>query len=201
MADIYSSFSELAASEPGSAYNINVHDRGTAVAVIAPHGGGIEPGTSEVAAAIAGEEYSLYIFEGMKDRAGRLHITSTRFDEPLCVSMLKEVRLAITVHGEASATERVYIGGAHEKAIDTIRVALESSGFEVREHSKVSLRGRDPRNICNRGACGAGVQLELSRGLRCVLFESLKRRGRQRPTARLGELTGAVRRVLPDIGL
>jgi phage replication-related protein YjqB (UPF0714/DUF867 family) len=54
------------------------------VAVIAPHGGGIEPGTSELATAIAGDDFSLYLFEGLKSAGnGELHITSTNFDEPI----------------------------------------------------------------------------------------------------------------------
>lgn len=202
MADIYACFSELAASEGRTAYSIALHDRGTAVAVVAPHGGGIEPGTSEVAVAIAGEEYSLYLFEGLKARANaQLHITSTRFDEPSCISLLSATQIALTVHGEDSAPETVYIGGAHAKAISAIRAALESSGFTVREHHKVSLSGRDLRNICNRGASGAGVQLELSSGLRSTLFRSLTRLGRQQPTARLAQLSTAIRQVLPEIGL
>jgi phage replication-related protein YjqB (UPF0714/DUF867 family) len=55
------------------------------VAIIAPHGGKIEPGTSEIAAAIAGDDYSLYRFQGLRDRPREeLHITSAKFDEPTC---------------------------------------------------------------------------------------------------------------------
>ena len=35
------------------------------IVIIAPHGGGIEPGTSELAIAIAGEELSFAVFEGL----------------------------------------------------------------------------------------------------------------------------------------
>ncbi|WP_261338761.1 poly-gamma-glutamate hydrolase family protein [Rhizobium leguminosarum] len=35
------------------------------VAIVAPHRGHIEPHTSEIAAAIAGEDFSLYLFEGL----------------------------------------------------------------------------------------------------------------------------------------
>jgi phage replication-related protein YjqB (UPF0714/DUF867 family) len=37
-------------------------------AVIAPHGGAIEPGTTEVAEAIAGDRFSFYTLEGVKTR-------------------------------------------------------------------------------------------------------------------------------------
>jgi phage replication-related protein YjqB (UPF0714/DUF867 family) len=36
------------------------------LAVVALHGGGIEPGSSEIANDIAGEESSFYAFEGLK---------------------------------------------------------------------------------------------------------------------------------------
>jgi phage replication-related protein YjqB (UPF0714/DUF867 family) len=46
-----------------------------ALAILAPHGGGIEPGTSELAEAVAGEGLSFYAFEGLK-RSGNavLHV-------------------------------------------------------------------------------------------------------------------------------
>lgn len=43
----------------------------------APHGGGIEPGTSEIADAIGGERGSFYTFGGLKSSGtADLHITS-----------------------------------------------------------------------------------------------------------------------------
>ncbi len=36
------------------------------IAVMAPHGGGIEPGTSEIANRVAGDEHAYYSFEGLK---------------------------------------------------------------------------------------------------------------------------------------
>jgi poly-gamma-glutamate hydrolase-like protein len=58
-------------------------------ALVAPHGGGIEPGTSELADAIAASDLSFYTFEGLKPSGNTdLHITSTRFDEPMCLTLL-----------------------------------------------------------------------------------------------------------------
>ncbi|EHS52160.1 protein of unknown function DUF867, partial [Rhizobium sp. PDO1-076] len=87
----YPSFSELSAREIENVdYQISVVNRDSMVAVIAPHGGHIEPGTSELAQAIAGEDLSMYIFSGL--RPGRhhreLHITSTNFDEKRCLDLL-----------------------------------------------------------------------------------------------------------------
>ena len=59
MADRYANFKELAAaSEPDIDYRIRYADRGSSVAIIAPHGGTIEPETAEIAEAIAGTEHS-----------------------------------------------------------------------------------------------------------------------------------------------
>lgn len=61
------------------------------VVVLAIHGGGIEPGTSELANQIGNEgNYTLYGFDGMKSSGNSdLHITSTRFDEPLCLNLVQ----------------------------------------------------------------------------------------------------------------
>ena len=58
---------------------------GSRVLIIAPHGGRIEVGTSELAALIAADEHNLFSFEGLKPRGHNreLHITSRCF-EPKC---------------------------------------------------------------------------------------------------------------------
>jgi phage replication-related protein YjqB (UPF0714/DUF867 family) len=51
----------------GKDYRIVVERRSdSSVAVVAPHGGSIERGTYEIARAIAGNDFSLYPFEGTK---------------------------------------------------------------------------------------------------------------------------------------
>ena len=138
MTDKYKNFEELAANEQeGSDFQVRFRTRRGPMAVIAPHGGGIEPGTSELADAIANADLSFYAFEGIKKAANRvLHITSGRFD--------------------------------------------------------------DKNNICNRGQSGKGVQLELSHGLRALLFRTLDKSGRQHPTEQFGRFVNAVRRgILP----
>ena len=64
-------------------FSVRYKDRDSAYAIIAPHGGGIEPGTTELAEAIARNDFSFYTFEGKKRTSNRdLHLTATRFDEP-----------------------------------------------------------------------------------------------------------------------
>ena len=83
MADKYRNFAELARSErSGIDYDVLVRRARPAFAIIAPHGGGIEPGTSEIADAVAGLTHSFYTFEGLRTSGNTdLHITSTRYDE------------------------------------------------------------------------------------------------------------------------
>jgi phage replication-related protein YjqB (UPF0714/DUF867 family) len=75
--DKYGSFAELQNRErEGVDFSIRVMPLETSAAIIAPHGGMIEPGTSDIAAAIAGNDYGLYCFEGL--RAVRTAICTSR---------------------------------------------------------------------------------------------------------------------------
>ncbi len=172
MADQYHSFAGLAAREiEGVHYRIRVIARESPIAVIAPHGGFIEPGTSEVAAAIADETHSLYCFEGltMRARGDGLHITSTRFDEPQALRLATQAEIVIGVHGRKNGADpaTVWVGGLHEELRDIVGAALHAGGFHARAVGEGHrLAGRNPANICNKGRRGAGVQLELPRALR-----------------------------------
>src|SRR5215470_12200644 len=86
--------------------------------LIAPHGGGIEPGTSEImreVAAVGG--WAWYEFAGFLQRGNReaLHITSTGFNEPTLIRLLSRTNLVIAFHGAAPDDDRiVYVGGLWE---------------------------------------------------------------------------------------
>jgi phage replication-related protein YjqB (UPF0714/DUF867 family) len=89
MADKYASFQELERTERRRVYRVLSRPRKARIAIIAPHGGKIEPGTSEIARKIAGADFSFYAFEGRKKQHNKsLHITSTRFDEPICLALI-----------------------------------------------------------------------------------------------------------------
>lgn len=182
MADKYESFAALAAGEiEGVHYRIRIAARPSPVAVIAPHGGFIEPGTSEAATAIAYENYSIYCFESltMRARGDGLHITSTRFDEPQALRLLENSEIAIGVHGRKNGADEasVWVGGLHEPLRDVICATLLEYGFLAKTVGDGHpLAGRDPANICNRGRRGAGVQLELPRALRISFSQDAARR-------------------------
>lgn len=170
MVDRYKSFAALEARETLDVhYRIRLADRGTAVVVLAPHGGKIEPGTSEIAIAIAQETYSYYCFEGLT--GGRphsdLHITSNRFDEPRAVNLVSGAETAIAIHGRQDRLDpaTVWMGGRNSRLRDEIANLLNSGGFLALSGGH-SLTGEASDNICNRGMAGAGVQLELPATLR-----------------------------------
>jgi len=169
MPDRYSSFAALEAGEVlGVDYRIRIQDRGTSIIIIAPHGGYIEPVTSQIAEAIAAEDLSLYLFEGV--RSGRphsdLHITSSKFDEPQGVSLVGRTETAIAVHGRSNdGRATIWMGGRDVALRNAITAALKSAGFEA-AFDPAHLPGLDSTNICNRSRNRAGVQLELPRSLR-----------------------------------
>lgn len=197
MADKYHSFAELRASEPANAFRVVVQRAGGPLAIVAPHGGAIEPGTSEVSRAISGADMSLYLFEGTKSKLNSdLHITSTNFDEPECLKLLGEVQVAVTIHGEGGDNEVVYVGGRQLDVRQRISSRLQAAEFQVLQHQSSWLQGTDPGNTCNRCAGGQGVQLELSAGLRKQFFASLSTQGRTQPTERLTQFGEAVRSAL-----
>jgi phage replication-related protein YjqB (UPF0714/DUF867 family) len=197
MPDQYDSFAALAAREiEGVHYRIRVAERPSPVAIVAPHGGFIEPGTSEAAAAIAHETHSLYIFESLAMRAkgDGLHITSTRFDEPQALRLVGSSQIVIGVHGRKNGADEasIWVGGLHEALRDEICAALSQDGFAAKAVGDGHpLSGRDPANICNRGRLGAGVQIELPKTLRLEL---------QFARPRLALLARAVRRAIDTQG-
>ena len=70
---VYRDFAELSETESeGIDFCISVVKRdGSNTVIVAPHGGAIEPGTSEVAKEVANNDLSLAIFEGIKPRGNK----------------------------------------------------------------------------------------------------------------------------------
>jgi phage replication-related protein YjqB (UPF0714/DUF867 family) len=197
--DVYGNFAELSETESGDIdFCISiVRPEASNIVIVAPHGGAIEPGTSEVAKEVANNDLSLAIFEGIKPRGNkRLHITSTNFDEPRCVELVQESDTVIAVHGEGSAERSVFLGGRDDDLGAKLKEVLERYGYAVKTHGNPDLHGMAAENICNRGRHGAGVQLELSSGLRQTFFQSLTEKGRKKPTDELVRFAAAIREGL-----
>ena len=181
----------------GKDYLVLSREKDSKFAIMAPHGGGIEPGTASVADAIAGDEYAFYAFKGIKRNGNRvLHISSSRFDEPQGVDTSKHALAVIAVHGCRDKRSVVFIGGKNKPLIANMIAALKKAGFEVENSQRSGLRGINPKNICNRCLGGEGVQLELSRGLRERMFDHLDHRSPRVKTDLFDRFITAVRDVL-----
>lgn len=179
--DRYSSFSTLQEHETeGADYRIRVKERSSPVAIIAPHGGFIEPTTSEIALGIASDIFSAYCFEGLgADRAHHeLHITSERFDEPQARALVSASLFVVAVHGRTDRDdpETSWVGGLDETLRDLIVQALSEAGFTAVARVKGEpLAGTAAGNICNGGRRSAGVQLEIPRTIRDELAADSER--------------------------
>jgi phage replication-related protein YjqB (UPF0714/DUF867 family) len=169
-ADSYRTYGDLARIHAeGVDYVVHVrHPQESCVAILAPHGGRIEGGTSAVARLIAGEEHALYLFEGLRtagDNFDQLHLTSHCFDEPRCIELIARCDTVIAVHGYAAAGADVLLGGRDERLKRELAPALAAHGLSVKTEGH-AYPGLDPLNICNRGRSRQGVQMELSASLR-----------------------------------
>ena len=167
--DWYDSFAKLSDKEvDGIDFQVCVLDRQSDTLIIAPHGGCIEPGTSDIARAIAKSDYSLYLFEGLKPRAHcELHITSHKFDEPKAIEITRTSLKLIAVHGRADRVDgkTTWLGGLNADLRAKVEEALYENGFTAHQ-SKGHLAGEHPNNICNRSGVNCGVQLEVPKALR-----------------------------------
>ena len=166
--DVYGSFAAMSKVErPGRDYRIRVQlVPGSSTTIVAPHAGGIERQTSSIARAIARDDFNLYLFEGIKRSGNKsLHITSHRFNERKCLALVTKSKRVITIHGCKGRDHVIYLGGLDYPTKSRLAVGLRGEGFRIKTqfHQFIATH---PKNICNRGATGAGVQLEFSHGLR-----------------------------------
>jgi phage replication-related protein YjqB (UPF0714/DUF867 family) len=150
--------------------------------LIAPHGGGIEPGSSEIMRIVAEVggwawyEFAGFLRKGNKDA---LHISSTDFDEPTLMSLLPKAGFVVGFHGASESREPiVYVGGkwqlGRRTIVETINAVSRKHGIRavdaIDTPAATHLRGLNDSNITNRGKRAEGIQLEFSRGARNLLF-------------------------------
>lgn len=165
--DSYSGFDELIHHEERDKdFRISIQDVGSPITIVAPHGGKIEPRTSDLAKRIAKDDYNCYCFEGIKsNNNGCLHITSHQFDEPSALRIVSASDVVVAVHACTGNAGRVYLGGLDNVLRERIAEELEAKGIDV-STAHPRFQGSNPNNICNRGAKKKGVQLEITRDLR-----------------------------------
>ncbi|MDT0450784.1 poly-gamma-glutamate hydrolase family protein [Streptomyces hesseae] len=172
------------------------HSRATPplTSVIAPHGGNLEKGTSELCLAIAGyapedpltrygdsgPAYDYWMFDVLATESGRvtqLHVTSTHCDDPAALAIVGGSRYTVSLHGcknpGGSGTQNlVQIGGRDATLKKLLQQLLRDRlGNDVTVTLPTGgLDGDEPLNICNRTYGGAGAQLEISTDLRRAMF-------------------------------
>ncbi|MBR3120314.1 poly-gamma-glutamate hydrolase family protein [Oceanobacillus profundus] len=173
-AGYYDSYEDLKEHEVlNEDYEINYKQRGSDITVIAIHGGGIEPGTSEVAKGLANQmNISYYLFAGIKSTNNEiLHLTSKRFDEPTGRRMVQNSVSALSIHGYQGEEPIIYLGGRNEEYKELVRDYLQNRGFQV-EDAPDHISGMSEENIVNDNQLRAGVQLELTAELRKSFFKN-----------------------------
>jgi phage replication-related protein YjqB (UPF0714/DUF867 family) len=193
--DKYVDFAELEQNErEGEDYAILYREADSKVAIMAPHGGGIEPGTIDIADAIAGSVYTFYAFKGIKKTGNKiLHINSNRYDEPIGLKTSKNAFIVISIHGCRDKKEMIFIGGKNQELKKKMMYVLRKAGFSAVISEVPGLRGISPENICNRCKSGKGVQLEISRGLREKMFDNLHRRSLRKKTEVFYKFTNTIK--------
>ncbi|HZM34979.1 MAG TPA: poly-gamma-glutamate hydrolase family protein [Burkholderiales bacterium] len=139
----YSGFADLAKHQAkGTDYRIvalpREHSR---IAVVAPHGGGIERRTSDIARAMAGQDFNLYLFDGLRpaDNYRCLHLCSHRFDEPKCLGLISRCQAVVAIHGCGGSEEKVLLGGLDVSLRDRIASALRDANVRAETEGIPSL--------------------------------------------------------------
>ncbi len=173
---IYKNFKELSKQEiAGRDFVITKIIRNSPILIMAPHGGRIELETTEIAKLLAHDKYSFYSFQGIKNKDNfLLHISSNNYQEPQALKMIDNSELVITIHGYRETQELIIVGGKNKKLRTLVVNKLKSLGFKLEESIPQKLKGTRSTNICNQGKLKAGLQLEISEGLRSTMKKNNK---------------------------
>jgi phage replication-related protein YjqB (UPF0714/DUF867 family) len=190
--DKYKNFEDVKKAEDPDSFEIKLINRNSRFLIFAPHAGGIEQGTSEICRQIAGNTYSYYLFAGNGNKCMRLHITSTNFDEPALLGLLRKHQFAVSIHGmthemKEQAGADIYLGGLNRNLILTTTQILRDNHFETTNNIKKpesKLSGKDLRNVTNKCISGKGMQVEISENLRATFFTTDFKKRANRETGR-----------------
>jgi phage replication-related protein YjqB (UPF0714/DUF867 family) len=172
--------------------------------IIAPHGGGIEFGTSELCLAVAGYHpatlevtppggvtYDYWMFEGIRSADNsRLHVTSTHCDDGVALSLCAGALNVLAQHGCTTEQaglneddEAVLVGGRNALLKRALLLAFSAVGIwaiDAIDHD--AINGDEQTNIANRTLLGMGGHLEITGPLRLAMFEKNTREDRKNTT-------------------
>jgi phage replication-related protein YjqB (UPF0714/DUF867 family) len=112
------------------------------------------------------------------------------------MNTIKRANAVLAIHGCEEQRAVIYIGGLDLEFRKRITKDLELAGFSVEEHA--GLTGSNPKNLCNCGTSGGGVQLEISSGLRRLMFADLSKQGRRSTTPVFHRFVTAVRQAIAN---
>ena len=123
-----------------------------------PHGGGIEQYTSDIARAVAGTEFSLYLFEGIRhtDNYAALHLSGHKFDEPRCLELLPHRNHVIARHGCRGDAQQALVGGLDEPLKAAMGQTIADLGVDSRCEATISGNRSEEYPPCRLGASGQG---------------------------------------------
>ena len=148
---------------------------GGPLGLMAIHGGGIEPGTEEIARFVAYHSgASLYVYAGRLATGNiSLHQPSheMRIEERVLVKrFLNHVKTAVSIHGHGRNDNYAYVGGLNQSMAQRfVGLALPAlphyEWISDPELIPQGIRGQSPSNVVNL-APAKGMQLELPRKLR-----------------------------------
>lgn len=173
--DTFGSMKQLETTYKGlynKVWNIQNRYSNSDTMIFAPHGGGIEVGTTEVANAVSKKgNYDFFAFNGLKKSNNRsLHVTSTHYDEPDLLKHLKTKKHSISIHGAQGNDKVVYVGGANKRLGYLCIQELNKRGIKAVRPPQ-NLSGTSAKNIVNRNKTNQGVQLEMTTALRKSMFK------------------------------
>ena len=186
----------------GEDWDLLIQQPGAPIAIITIHGGAIEPLTSELAAAIAGDEHNLYDLRGVRATGNaELRVPAIRFQEMRLQMLLERCQTALHLDGVDGDEPVMYLGGRNTSLISHLEEALSAAGFRV-EPPPSPLMVQSRQRFYNQPELG-GVQIELSLGLRQRMVTALLAEGSgwqevSHQTLVFRTFVEAVRRALQD---
>lgn len=168
LAQKLSSYKELLTTKKeGTDFEVKTRSAPVNILVMAIHGGTIEPATTELADAVAGDKFSFYSFSGLTDDYLGLHLTSTDFDEPRLSTLTHVAEKCLSFHGLKDNEVDFCVGGAHAQKRKAY-VLLLSQKFPKWRSCELCCppnSGTSKNNVVNR--CKSdGVQIEMGQRLR-----------------------------------
>ena len=173
--DFFADLDELKSEfKQGKDYEIRLLDRKSKVTIVAPHGGGIEAGTSELAHAVSGDKYNLFDFCALSfDARTKGHVTSTHFRDPQLSKLIDQSTICVSLHRMRDEHSTLYLGGKNDQLKIFAAKELSKQGFKSTVNPP-RLKGRSLNNFVNM-AQEAGLQIEIPKTLANQLIPGVDR--------------------------